>query len=95
MSTVEKISVALPPEMVAMLREAVNAGEYTSSSEVIRDALREWKAKRTLRHEAVEEIRRLWDDGIASGAGGPLDIEEIKRTARKKFEATRRKARGK
>jgi antitoxin ParD1/3/4 len=42
MSTVEKISIALPPEMVAVVRSAVDTGEYASSSEVVRDALRDW-----------------------------------------------------
>lgn len=49
MSTVEKISIALPPEMVSIVRSAVATGEYASSSEVIRDALRDWTYKRTLR----------------------------------------------
>ena len=40
MPTVEKISIALPPEMVAVVRQAVETGEYASSSEVVRDALR-------------------------------------------------------
>ena len=42
MPNVEKISIALPPEMVAVLRQAVETGEYASSSEVVRDALRDW-----------------------------------------------------
>jgi hypothetical protein len=46
MSTVEKISVALPPEMIAVIRSAVDRGEYSSASEVIREALRGWKLKR-------------------------------------------------
>ncbi len=42
MGTVEKLSVALPPEMVALLRGAVESGEYSIASEVIREALRAW-----------------------------------------------------
>jgi antitoxin ParD1/3/4 len=41
MATVAKISVALPPEMVSLVRDVVDAKEYASSSEVVRDALRE------------------------------------------------------
>ncbi|MGZ8330631.1 MAG: ribbon-helix-helix domain-containing protein, partial [Rhodoplanes sp.] len=40
MSNVQKVSVALTPEFMALLKEAVDTGEYTSASEVIRDALR-------------------------------------------------------
>jgi antitoxin ParD1/3/4 len=67
MANVEKISVALTPEMAATMRQVVEAGEYASASEVMREALREWKLRRTQREKAVEELRRLWDEGIASG----------------------------
>ena len=48
MATVEKISIALPPELVTIIRGAVDTGEYASSSEVVRDALRDWTHKRNL-----------------------------------------------
>ena len=41
MPNVEKISIALTPEMVALVRDAVESGEYATCSEVIREALRE------------------------------------------------------
>src|ERR1019366_5251739 len=47
MPNVEKISIALPPEMVAVVRQAVETGEDASSSEVFRDALRDWRQKRS------------------------------------------------
>jgi Arc/MetJ-type ribon-helix-helix transcriptional regulator len=49
MPTIEKLSVALPSEMAALVRRAVDGGEYSSNSEVIRDALRDWTHKRNLR----------------------------------------------
>ena len=67
MANVEKVSVALTPEMAAMMRSVVDAGEYASASEVMREALREWKFRRTQRERAIDELGRLWDDGIASG----------------------------
>jgi antitoxin ParD1/3/4 len=79
MPTVEKISIALTEDMAALVREAVESGEYVSTSEVIREALRDWKHRRALAHE---ELRRLWQEGIESGSAGELDIEEIKREAR-------------
>ncbi|MBN3779324.1 ribbon-helix-helix protein, CopG family [Burkholderia sp. Ac-20345] len=36
------------PEMTAAIRQAVEDGEYASTSEVVREALREWKARRTV-----------------------------------------------
>lgn len=67
MPNVEKISIALPSEMVAVLRAAVESGEYSSASEVIREALRGWKVKRKVEEMEVEELRRLWNEGIESG----------------------------
>ena len=43
MANVEKVSVALTSDMVAVMRKAVESGEYASNSEVVREALRDWK----------------------------------------------------
>ncbi|MGO4336094.1 type II toxin-antitoxin system ParD family antitoxin [Labrys sp. KB_33_2] len=67
MANVEKVSVSLTPEYAAMMRQVVEAGEYASTSEVVREALRDWKFRRTQREQAIEELRRIWDVGIASG----------------------------
>jgi antitoxin ParD1/3/4 len=80
--SIEKISIALPTDMLAMVREAVDGGDYASSSEVVREALREWKARRRLQGDAVQELRRQWQEGLDSGPGAPLDIGRTKRWAR-------------
>jgi antitoxin ParD1/3/4 len=67
MANIEKVSIALTSEMAAVVREAVENGEYASSSEVVREALREWKMRRSLQMKDVEEIRRLWAEGQAGG----------------------------
>jgi antitoxin ParD1/3/4 len=67
MSNVQKVSVALTPEIVAMLKDAVDTGEYTSTSEVVREALRAWKMRRTEHEMEIAELRRLWNEGIDSG----------------------------
>ena len=67
MSNVEKVSVALTAEMASEMRAVVESGEYASASEVLRDALREWRLRRVERIRAREELGRLWDRGIASG----------------------------
>jgi antitoxin ParD1/3/4 len=74
MANVEKISIALTPEMAAAVRDVVKAGEYASASEVVREALRDWSFKRTERDRALEELGRRWDEGLASG--GPIEGEE-------------------
>lgn len=84
MSSVEKISVSLTPDLAAVLQEAVAGGEYASTSEVIREALRDWRAKRAERQSAIKEARRLWDEGIQSGPSRFQSVEEIIAEAREK-----------
>jgi antitoxin ParD1/3/4 len=84
MSNVQKISVALTPEFMALLKEAVDSGEYTSASEVIRDALRHWKERRAHQDLSTEELRALWQRGVESGPGRFASIDEIKKEARRR-----------
>ena len=93
MSNVQKVSVALTPEFMALLKEAVDTGEYTSASEVIRDALRCWKQRRAILEASTEEFRKLWDEGIASGPGRFKSINEIKKEARRRAAAAAKSGR--
>ena len=67
MGKVEKISIALTEDLAEDVRAAVEAGQYASSSEVVREALREWTEKRRRRAAALERIGALWDEGLAGG----------------------------
>jgi antitoxin ParD1/3/4 len=90
---VEKMSVALTPEMAAAVRHAVESGEYASASEVIREALRLWKAHQAAREREVEELRRVWREGLESGPATPLDFAEIKAKGRSVLARERKRAR--
>jgi antitoxin ParD1/3/4 len=83
MTTAEKISIALPPEMVAIVRGAVATGEYASSSEVIRDALRDWTHKRSLRQQGVAELRALWQQALSDKTPGVAADDVLDRLERK------------
>ena len=83
MATVEKISIALPPDMVGVLRTAVASGEYASASEVIREALRDWKLKRKVESLELNELRRLVQEGIESGPS--IDAELVFSRLRSKY----------
>lgn len=85
MPTVEKLSIALTTEQAALVRQVVESGEYASSSEVIRDALRDWKLKRDFRQTEIEELRRLWDEGLKSGPGKLGNMKAIKAEARRRM----------
>jgi antitoxin ParD1/3/4 len=86
MPSVEKISIALPPEMVAQLRQAVETGEYASSSEVVRDALRDWTHKRQLQQNGVAELRQLWQQARADNSPG-LPVDPILDQLERKYQA--------
>jgi antitoxin ParD1/3/4 len=86
MATIEKISVALPKDMLELVKGAVKSGNYATTSEVIREALREWKVRRETREEAISELRKLWQEGIDSGGWRPFDAEEIRREGRRRLE---------
>lgn len=73
---VAKISVSLTDDQAQLVDDAVASGDYASSSEVIREALREWKTKRL--------IGQLWDEGISSGPAKPADFAAIRKRARGK-----------
>ncbi len=85
MGTVEKITISLPEEMLAEIKEAVAAGEFTSTSEAVRDALRQWRRARTVIALSDEELRRLVAEGEASG--DPVEGEAVLRKLRTKYAA--------
>lgn len=85
MANVEKVSVALTPEMAATMRQVVETGEYASTSEVMREALREWKLRRVQRAQAMEELGRQWDAGLASGRA--VDGEQAFARIRERLDA--------
>jgi antitoxin ParD1/3/4 len=76
MPTIEKLSIALPAEMAETIRSAVHQGEYSSNSEVIRDALRDWTYKRSLREHGLADIRRQWLAAVAENSEG-LDPDPV------------------
>ncbi len=87
MASTEKMSITLTPELAAMINDAVATGNYASTSEVIREALRDWRMKQMVRQQQLQEIRRLWDEGIQSGPGRFRDIEELIQEAERRFQA--------
>jgi antitoxin ParD1/3/4 len=85
MPEVEKFSIALTTEQATLVRQAVESGEYASNSEVIRDALREWKLKRDFQQTEIEELRRLWNEGLKSGPSKLGGMKAIKAEARRRM----------
>ena len=75
----EKMSISMTDEHARMIAEAVAGGDYASSSEVIREALRDWKAK--------PQLGRLWDEGIGSGRAENETVGDIKAAAKRQHQS--------
>src|SRR4249920_2552672 len=91
---VQKISIALPKEMVDDIRYAVDSGQYATTSEVIREAVREWRGKRREFPERVrvpktkEEFRKRLREAIASlDRGEGIPAEEVYAAVRARIRA--------
>ena len=68
MSRLERITITVPEKMAARLRDWVDAGEYATTSELVREALRAWADKQDRRDQAREQLRAE----IAEGEAGPF-----------------------
>jgi antitoxin ParD1/3/4 len=79
MSDIERMTITLPIDMAAVVKGAVEAGDYASASEVVRAALRDWKMKRALQLQELAALKADIDKGLADVAEGRV----------KDFDATR------
>ena len=70
MSEIERMTVTMPAEMAAAVKSAVDAGDYASTSEVVRAALRDWKMKRALQIEELAALKADIDAGLADVVAG-------------------------
>jgi antitoxin ParD1/3/4 len=57
MPSVEKLSITLPADMVSAIKERVQTGDYASTSEVLRDAVRNWMRQEAEYSERMKAIR--------------------------------------
>jgi antitoxin ParD1/3/4 len=72
MAEIERLTITLPAEMAAFVKSAVATGDYASTSEVIRAALRDWKTKRALRLDELATLKSDIDAGLADVAAGRI-----------------------
>jgi antitoxin ParD1/3/4 len=72
MGSIERLTITLPAEMAGLVKGAVNEGDYASTSEVIREALRDWKMKREVRMHRLAESKADLDRGMADVTEGRL-----------------------
>ena len=70
MADIERMTITMPAEMAAVVKSAVEAGDYASTSEVVRAALRDWKMKRALQIGELATLKADIDTGLADVAAG-------------------------
>jgi antitoxin ParD1/3/4 len=61
----EKLSITLPVDMARMVRDKVEGGSYASNSEVIREALRIWQERETMKAQRLDEIRAKLAESVS------------------------------
>ncbi len=72
MAKLERITVTMPEEMAAKMRAAVESGEYATTSEIVREALRDWEDYQERRQAKLEWLREEIDKGL-KGPFRPAD----------------------
>ena len=87
MRTTSPLTVTLPHDMAAMVKEKVASGEYATESEVIRDGLRALQA----RDEAIErwlrkEVAANYD-AFAADSKSAIPAEDMMARLRKQHRA--------
>jgi antitoxin ParD1/3/4 len=70
MAEIERMTITLPSDMAAVVKGAVEGGDYASSSEVVREALRDWKTKRALHLQELAALKADIDRGLTDLAEG-------------------------
>ena len=70
MAEIERLTITLPTEMAAVVKSAVEEGDYASTSEVVRAALRDWKMKRALQLQELAALKADINKGLADVAAG-------------------------
>jgi len=85
MANIERVTVTVPAEMATVLRNTVEGGEYASTSEIVREALRDWTRKRDQELQDLETLRKAIQDGLKRGPG--LPAEEVFAELRARYTA--------
>jgi antitoxin ParD1/3/4 len=75
MAAIAEINVSLPSEMIDVVQQALDTGEYSSVSEVVAEALRTWTASRSQKYD-VDHLRSAWNEALADPNPG-LEMDEV------------------
>ncbi len=82
----ERMTITMPSEMASMVQAVVDSGDYVTVSEVIREAVREWQARRVNQQQALQALKNDIQKGLADLEAGRLadfDVDRIAARGRK------------
>jgi len=85
MSAIERMTITMPADMAAQVKGAVEGGDYASTSEVIRDAIRDWHSKRVIQRLELEALKAEIHKGLSdvtAGRIGDFDADRISELGR-------------
>lgn len=87
-NTIERMTVTVTQEMADTMRSAIREGGYASSSEIIREALRDWQHKRKLKQSELDALRAdiaVADQDIAEDRVSRFNAETILQRGQEKL----------
>jgi antitoxin ParD1/3/4 len=90
MAELEPLTITLPSDIAALVKSAVEAGDYASSSEVVSEALRDWLSRRAQQMPDLAALKADIDKGLADVADGRVeefDAARIVERGRKRLAA--------
>ena len=79
------MTVELTPAQEALIQEQLETGHYHSRAEVIAEALELLSDRMRLEQMKLERLRAEIQKGLDSGESTPLDMEAIKKEARRRY----------
>ena len=84
----ERITITLPPDMLAAIKSKVQSGSYGSTSELIREAIRLWQKQEDEYQARLSLIRDRLANSAKSGLPVPLDdaFKNIERLHQQRME---------
>lgn len=66
----ERLTITLTPDLAQRVKSAVDAGNYASVSEVMRQALRDWEVAEARRQAELQSLRADVQVGLDQAAAG-------------------------
>ena len=76
------MNISLTDDLADFVKTKVTGGRYTSSSEVVREALRLMEKTEQQEAQKLRLLRQAWKKGIDSGDAGEVDFAALKQEAR-------------